>query len=171
MRSTGIEAVSKSLKAFIYKGFSHLLAKNTPIISGFRDRKFSGDFKANFYPIFVFFTVDRSFACFWLVRFFDLIWYAKIISFDFTGTFAGTLWPIYTDKYTVIYSDIHPNLQSRLQSHYSRIYNLQGHLQSHCRLMSISFINMFLKKGTSYSKNKDVLIEIYLSNYLTRSIK
>lgn len=32
VRSTGIEAVSTSLKAFIYKGFSHLLAKNTPII-------------------------------------------------------------------------------------------------------------------------------------------
>ena len=32
VRSTGIEAVLKSLKAFIYKGFSPLLAKNTPII-------------------------------------------------------------------------------------------------------------------------------------------
>ena len=32
VRSTGIEAVSTSLKAFIYKGFSHLLAKNTPIV-------------------------------------------------------------------------------------------------------------------------------------------
>jgi len=60
VRSTGIEAVSTSLKAFIYKGFSRLLAKNTPIISGFRNRGFSGDFKENFYPIFVFFTVDRK---------------------------------------------------------------------------------------------------------------
>ena len=30
VRSTGIEAVLGLLKAFIYKGFSHLLAKNTP---------------------------------------------------------------------------------------------------------------------------------------------
>ena len=32
VRSTGIEAVSKTLKPFIYKAFSPLLAKNTPII-------------------------------------------------------------------------------------------------------------------------------------------
>ena len=60
VRSTGIEAVSTSLKAFIYKGFSHLLAKNTPIILGFRDRKILSNFKAYFCPIFVFFTIDRS---------------------------------------------------------------------------------------------------------------
>ena len=40
VRSTGIEAVSKTLKAFIYKAFSHLLAKNTPIILGLRDSNF-----------------------------------------------------------------------------------------------------------------------------------
>ena len=39
VRSTGIEAVSTSLKTFIYKGFSRLLAKNTPIILGFRDKE------------------------------------------------------------------------------------------------------------------------------------
>jgi len=38
-RSTGIEAVSTLLKAFILKGFSYLLAKNTPIVLGFRDRE------------------------------------------------------------------------------------------------------------------------------------
>jgi len=32
VRSTGIEAVSTLRKPFIYKGFSRLLAKNTPII-------------------------------------------------------------------------------------------------------------------------------------------
>ena len=30
VRSTGIEAVLGLLKAFVYKAFSHLLAKNTP---------------------------------------------------------------------------------------------------------------------------------------------
>ena len=59
VRSTGIEAVFKTLKAFILKAFSPLLAKNTPIILGFRDREFLSNFKANFCPIFVFFTVDR----------------------------------------------------------------------------------------------------------------
>ena len=61
VRSTGIEAVSTSLKPFIYKGFSHLLAKNTPIILGFRDSKFLVVFKTNFYPMFVFFAIDRFF--------------------------------------------------------------------------------------------------------------
>jgi hypothetical protein len=31
VRSTGIESVSKLLKAFIYKEFNRLVAKNTPI--------------------------------------------------------------------------------------------------------------------------------------------
>ena len=44
VRSTGIEAVFKSLKAFIYKGFSRLLAKNTPMVLGFRNREFTGCF-------------------------------------------------------------------------------------------------------------------------------
>ena len=61
LRSTGIEAVSTSLKAFIYKGFSHLLAKNTPIILGFRDKEILSNFKAYFCPIFVLFAINRFF--------------------------------------------------------------------------------------------------------------
>ena len=61
VRSTGIEDVYRSLNPFIYKGLSHLLAKNTPIISGFRDREFLVVFKANFYLIFVLFAINRFF--------------------------------------------------------------------------------------------------------------
>jgi hypothetical protein len=45
VRSTGIEAVSTTLKAFIYKGLNHLLAKNTPKNLGFR--------KAIFLTVFI----------------------------------------------------------------------------------------------------------------------
>ena len=101
-----------------------------------------------------------------LFAFFDLIWYAKIISFDFTGTFAGTLWPIY--------SDIHPTFTP---SFYNLQARLEAHLQSHFMLQH-NFDNLFLavscnklfcqskEKAMNYHKRRDGLASSFIAEHI-----